>query len=590
MMTTTVNFSRQLKLTIGALLAGILLMCAALQVPSVALGAPGFQLTPTGVMAEAIGEANLRSGPGVEYSRIGTIYHGQRYAVVARHEFVPWLLIEYPPAPGGQAWVFNDLVLTSGSLEAVPLIDGLTPIPVQSPTISVTTTANPPALAGNQPAVTIEALDEINVRFGPGIEYPRIARIGPGQTYTALSRHALYPWLMIALPEAPEGTGWVFMEVIRVTGDVNSLPVITAEEVGWPTLTPTPQFVVTSAPPWGPASASTPAPQTADSTSPSHPNMQSLGDQILAYLLAQGFAPEEDRFGSVFVLDLASGDNFSFGRDIAYSGMSLIKIPILVSFYRYLSRPADAHQAEIIANTMTCSGNHTANEMLGIMGNGDEFLGTQYVTNTLHQLGLVNSFVVAPFALSEEPVTPDHPVIPLDTDADQVVAFPDPYNQITPEDLGWLLDAVYQCAMTETGPLLQAFPEAFTPTECRQIILAMSANRINVLSEAGVPLGTQVAHKHGWIADTHGDAAIIFTPGGDYVLTMALYQPEWLPYELSWPIIAEVSRMVYNAYNPTVPLDAIHPTQVDETCDLTGNPLLSILSSSIVPSARQALP
>ncbi len=566
-------------------------MLAVVRTSSIAYSAPGLQITPTGVFAEAIGQANLRSGPGVEYDQLGTIYNGVRYPVVARHEFVPWLLIEYPPAPGGQAWVFNDLVLTFGPLEAVPLIDNATPAPVQSPTVSAATTATLSPLASSQSTVTIEALDEINVRFGPGVDYPRIARIGPGQSYTALNRHALYPWLMIALPEAPEGTGWVFMEVIRITGDVNSLPIITAEEIGWPTLTPTPQFVVTSVPPWQAGHALTPVPQQTPAVAlPSHPDMQLLGEQILAYLLEQGFAPEEERFGSVFVLDLASGANFSFGRNIAYSGMSLIKIPILVAFYRFINRPADAHQAEIIANTMTCSGNHTANEMLSIMGNGDDFQGAQYVTDTLHQLGLTDSFVVAPFALSDEPATPEHPVTPLDTNADQVIAFPDPYNQITPENLGWLLDAVYQCAMSENGPLLDTFPAAFTPTECRQIILAMSANRINVLSEAGVPLGTQVAHKHGWIADTHGDAAIIFTPGGDYALTMALYQPEWLPYELSWPIISEVSRMVYNAYNPSAPLDAIHPTQVDETCDLTDNPLLPILSSSSVPSARQAQP
>ena len=131
--------------------------------------------------------------------------------------------------------------------------------------------------------------------------------------------------------------------------------------------------------------------------------------------------------------------------------------------------------------------------------------------------------------------------------------------------------------------MLADFPGQFTPEECRQIILTMSANKINVLSEAGVPLGTRVAHKHGWIEDTHGDAAIIFTPGGDFVLSMALFQPQWLPYDLSWPIMAEMTRMAYNAFNPQAPLEAIHPATVDETCDLTGNPLLAELQASIVP-------
>ena len=111
----------------------------------------------------------------------------------------------------------------------------------------------------------------------------------------------------------------------------------------------------------------------------------------------------------------------------------------------------------------------------------------------------------------------------------------------------------------------------------------MSRNQINVLTEAGVPKGTTVAHKHGWIDDTHGDAAIVFTPEGDFVLTMILHQPEWLPYDLSWPTMAEIARTVYNAYNPEQPLDSIHPETVDESCDLTGNPLLGELTSPYIP-------
>ena len=53
-------------------------------------------------------------------------------------------------------------------------------------------------------------------------------------------------------------------------------------------------------------------------------------------------------------------------------------------------------------------------------------------------------------------------------------------------------------------------------------------NRIGVLIEAGVPEGTPVAHKHGWAeGEPIGDAAVVFTPGANYVLVYYVWQPEY---------------------------------------------------------------
>ncbi len=565
-----------------ALILGTLFVLTLVGPASQVSSAPSHQATPTGILAEAIGEANLRAGPGIEYDLLGTIRAGTRYGVLGQHDRFPWILIEYPNSPDGQGWVFADLVTLSTTLEQVPYITETVVISTPSPAPSLTpgSSANPAASVTPPPTtagVFIETDEEVNARFGPGVNYPRIGQLTPGQRYAVISRHTLFPWLLIDLPGAPNGVGWVYMDVVTVVGDIYTLPVIMTEQVGWPTLTPTPPYVVTSVPPWPAAATTAVSPNTHAPV-----DMSQLGDAVLSLLLSLGFAPEETRIGSVFVQDLASGENFSLGRDIAYSGMSLIKIPILVTFYRGIYQPADAQEANLIANTMICSGNHTANELLARIGGGDPFVGAQQVTTTMRDLGLRNTFISAPFRLGEDDQL-DRPVYPVDTDADQTRTAPDFSNQTTPEDLGWLLTAVYQCAQHESGPLMDVFPGQFTPTECRQMILAMSANQINVLTEAGVPAGTRVAHKHGWIDDTHGDAAIVFTPGGDFVLAMALFQPEWLSYELSWPLMAEIARLVYNAYNPDSPLNAIHPGAVDETCDLAGSSLLAELSLPLVP-------
>ena len=72
---------------------------------------------------------------------------------------------------------------------------------------------------------------------------------------------------------------------------------------------------------------------------------------------------------------------------------------------------------------------------------------------------------------------------------------------------------------------------------------------IGSLIEEGVPPDTPVAHKHGWISDTHADAGIVMSPGGDYVLVTYLYKPEWLEWEISSPLLADISRATYNYFN-----------------------------------------
>jgi hypothetical protein len=128
---------------------------------------------------------------------------------------------------------------------------------------------------------------------------------------------------------------------------------------------------------------------------------------------------------------------------------------------------------------------------------------------------------------------------------------------------------MYQCGYNEGGALLASFPNEITPTECRQMLDVMSHNRIGTLIEMGVPEDVRVAHKHGWIADTHGDAAIVFSPGGTYVLVVVLHNPVWLEFGESEPLIEEISRTVYNYFNPDAPLAQVRPFDPAAQGDVT---------------------
>jgi hypothetical protein len=103
--------------------------------------------------------------------------------------------------------------------------------------------------------------------------------------------------------------------------------------------------------------------------------------------------------------------------------------------------------------------------------------------------------------------------------------------------------------------LIAAFPGEITQAECQTMISYLVKDKIALLIEAGVPEGTNVAHKHGWVTDLYGiihdmsDAAIVFTPGGDYVLSVFLFHPGQIVFDPANELIKDISRAIYNFYN-----------------------------------------
>jgi beta-lactamase class A len=94
------------------------------------------------------------------------------------------------------------------------------------------------------------------------------------------------------------------------------------------------------------------------------------------------------------------------------------------------------------------------------------------------------------------------------------------------------------------------YPQAITPAECEDTLTWLEQNEINTLLQAGMPENTRVAHKHGWADDTHADVALIYSPGARYVLSVFLYQPDWLVWEESAPTFADIGRLTYLFFNP----------------------------------------
>ena len=76
--------------------------------------------TLTPVTAEAFVEANLRSGPGLDFELVGTIRAGEPVPVIGRSVAYPWYVVQWQD---GEAWVFEQLVQIVGDITTVPIVD-----------------------------------------------------------------------------------------------------------------------------------------------------------------------------------------------------------------------------------------------------------------------------------------------------------------------------------------------------------------------------------------------------------------------------------------------------------------------------------
>ena len=270
-----------------------------------------------------------------------------------------------------------------------------------------------------------------------------------------------------------------------------------------------------------------------------------LDIELLGTLLEKRLA-DFPVIGGIFIKDLETGETLAIDADVAFAGMSIIKIAIVEESYRYLDAPPDAETTKLISQTLTSAGNYTSNLLLSLIGDGDPYQGAERLTDSLRYLGLQNTFMATPY---DAGTPPPNIVTPANSRQDKDTQ-PDPYVQTTPKDAGRMIEMIYQCA-NGGGTLIAAYPEDCNPEECQEMLSMMETNHIGTLLETGLPEGTRFAHKHGWIDDTHGDVGIVFSGQSDYVISVFLHRPVWLESELSHALMGDISQATYNYFNLT---------------------------------------
>lgn len=298
------------------------------------------------------------------------------------------------------------------------------------------------------------------------------------------------------------------------------------------------------------------------------PDVSVLREAILTYFNRYGiFYDSLDSVVSVYVEDLATGESTGIQSHVLHSATSTAKIGVIANYFRYVYQLPSQEIIYRMLAAIICSSNADANILMNITGNGDDLAGLRMTTDTFCRAGAGNTrvdhhFFIGPAGEGAVPVNyydpAGAPMCSVSSPLEPAPSFPiDEGIQTTAADMGHFLSEIYACATQGEG-LATYFPSEITQEECGYMLEILRGTNFSHMIELGVPPTVEVAHKVGYAAQAAADAGIVFSPNGDYVITIYMWDERlgnFDNYALSrWTVMGEVSRIVYNFFNPDAPL------------------------------------
>jgi len=284
------------------------------------------------------------------------------------------------------------------------------------------------------------------------------------------------------------------------------------------------------------------------------PTFETLADLLRSGIRMYQFGGTAD----IFVYDLKTSETLRVimhnqkpmeaGQGLAFSGMSTIKIPVMVTFFLYKKSAPSSDEKKLLDGIFGDSANEYTDIILKLIGNGGGIAGADTVSDTMEKLGLPNTYLSGLLNTINAVTAPRK--TPGNSRGD-INLNPDRFNQTNADDMGRLLVMIVQCTKGQ-GKLMETFPGQFTPDECKMMIDLLLKNEVGPIFVKGGSPGAIVAHKHGWDLlplNNVADAAIVNSSGGDYVMTVYLHRDRAMPFDDANRLIVALATGVFNYYN-----------------------------------------
>jgi uncharacterized protein YraI len=179
--------------------------------------------------ATAIANLYVRTGPATNYPAYGIAQMGTTGLVIGKSEDGLWWVVRINPEKvgAGYGWVMAQYTQASNTSNVQTIQN---PVTYES--------APPPPPAPGAPAAT--AVDYVNVRSGPGTNYPVLVAAPPGTTGEVTGKSTDGAWwqVKISTQYSADGFGWVSADWVYTQNTAN-VPVVAAPAAS-PTINETP--------------------------------------------------------------------------------------------------------------------------------------------------------------------------------------------------------------------------------------------------------------------------------------------------------------------------------------------------------------
>ncbi len=250
--------------------------------------------------------------------------------------------------------------------------------------------------------------------------------------------------------------------------------------------------------------------------------------RVLKYRLDQILSSYEGTW-SVCVKDLSTYEQFVI-NDIPMPSASLMKLFILGCIYDEIRFGRMQRTSELVARLsgmIRASSNQDANQLLLTLGGGDYSAGINWLNQYIRNSGYSDATIAYnPFQDTSLRLDEDH------------------VNQTSAADVAQLLERIYR----------RTFGTRAACEEAEELMLSQST-RIKI--PAGLPDGIQVGNKTGETNDTENDAAVIYTPSGDYILT--ILSTGWPDKNAAQLHFRDLSAVVYSYFTDPAFTDRCFP-------------------------------
>jgi uncharacterized protein YraI len=182
--------------------------------PTTAMVPPG----PNDPQGTALANTFVRSGPAVNFPAYGVVPAGTTGRVIGVSEDRQWWVVRLDPANVGVGfgWISAQYVQTSNTADIQVVENPETPVLVIPPA--------PPS-----GAAIATATDFINVRTGPGMNFPVLVVAPPGSTAEITGRSSDNAWWQVRVPTrvSSNGLAWVSASFV-VAQNTSNVPVVNA--------------------------------------------------------------------------------------------------------------------------------------------------------------------------------------------------------------------------------------------------------------------------------------------------------------------------------------------------------------------------